>query len=93
MFIFTMRHLALGNSDFESNDMGTEILGENEEAVEEKKEKLDKVPLSLSSQMVKHIFNEMDRINFKLANFLDALSWGDVGSTQDPKIRAKGQYY
>jgi hypothetical protein len=43
--------------------------------------------------MVKHIFNEMDLINFKLANFLDALSWGDVGNTQDPKIRAKEQYY
>ena len=74
------------DSDLESNDTATEIFSEDEEAVEEDQEKLDQVPLSLSAQKVKHILGEMDHINFKLANFLNALSWGDVANTQDPKI-------
>ena len=37
------------NSDLESNDTATEIFSKDEEAVEEDQEKLDQVPLSLSS--------------------------------------------
>jgi hypothetical protein len=77
------------DSDLESIDLGIEIFGEDEEVVEEDQESLDQVPLSTSAQKVKHILDEMDRINLKLADFLDALSWGDIANTQDPKIRTE----
>jgi hypothetical protein len=76
------------DSDLESSDAGTDF-DNDEEAVEEDKEQLDQVPLSFRAQQVKHILQEMDRINLKLSDFLDALSWGDVANAQDPKIRVE----
>jgi len=75
------------DSDLESNDAGTDF--SEDEAVEEDREQPDPVPLSFSAQKVKHILEEMDRINLKLADFLDALSWGDAANTQDPKIHTE----
>jgi hypothetical protein len=83
------------DSDLESNlDTETDF-GEDEleEAVEEDQEQLDQVPLSFSAQKVKHILEEMDRINLKLADFLDALSWGDVQTLKIQKFVLKEQYY
>ncbi|KAJ3497512.1 hypothetical protein NLJ89_g10340 [Agrocybe chaxingu] len=41
------------------------------------------------SSKVRHILDEMDRTNLKLADFLNGLSWGDQACTQDAKIRTE----
>ncbi|CAA7271577.1 unnamed protein product [Cyclocybe aegerita] len=47
----------------------------------------DRNPRTLAN--VKAVLDKLDELNFKLIDFLDALSWGHSGCTQDAKVRNK----
>jgi len=77
------------DSDLELNDPETETFRDDVEVVEEDKEQLEEVPMSAGAQKTKHILEEMDKIGLKASEFINVLSWGDISSTQDPKIRSE----
>ena len=80
----------LGSPLLNVNTEGVDDGEVDEEAEDEAEEEMpsdDDSSATILCQKVNYILNQMDEINLKSAEFLDALSWGNATCTRDPKIR------
>lgn len=61
---------------------------EEEEPRYEDEDTIQSGPTNLRDK-VKFVMHAFDEVNLKIADFLDAISWGDPACTQDAKIRVE----